>query len=223
MNKVTSANKSYELDSKGFLADHQRWDENFAIVMAKHLGMPKELTKEHWDAIRFIRDTFAKSGRCPNVYETCRICGLSLKDLVRLFPTGYLRGACKLAGVTYKQANYVYEMEKLPLLNEVEDINVVCEDKIYKVDVRGFLIDPNDWDIYYAVNKALEMGIPGGKLTEKHWYIIYFLRETYTKHNYVPTVYETCEKNNITLEELEQLFPAGYHRGLIKIAGLRVI
>lgn len=38
----------------------------------------------------------------------------------------------------------------------------------------------------------------------------------------VPTVYETCETFGIEIEELEQLFPDGYHRGAVKIAGLRV-
>ena len=33
---------------------------------------------------------------------------------------------------------------------------------------------------------------------------------------------ETCEANDIDLDELEQLFPDGYHRGVIKIAGLRL-
>jgi sulfur relay (sulfurtransferase) DsrC/TusE family protein len=59
-------------------------------------------------------------------------------------------------------------------------------------------------------------------LGDKHWQIIKYLRERYEKDKEVPTVYETCEENNIELEELEQLFPDGYHRGAVKIAGLRV-
>ncbi len=38
----------------------------------------------------------------------------------------------------------------------------------------------------------------------------------------VPTVYETCEENRIEIEDLEALFPDGYHRGAVKISGLRV-
>ena len=33
---------------------------------------------------------------------------------------------------------------------------------------------------------------------------------------------ETCEANDIDIDELEQLFPDGYHRGAVKIAGLRL-
>jgi len=65
------------------------------------------------------------------------------------------------------------------------------------------------------------MKIPGG-MSDKHWQIIHFLRNYYSKNNCVATVYETCEANNIEIEELERLFPDGYHRGAVKIAGLRV-
>jgi tRNA 2-thiouridine synthesizing protein E len=37
-----------------------------------------------------------------------------------------------------------------------------------------------------------------------------------------PSVTETCEVNDLDIEELEQLFPDGYHRGAVKIAGLRL-
>ncbi len=60
------------------------------------------------------------------------------------------------------------------------------------------------------------------KLTDRHWQVIRFLRQSHEKNNLVPTVYETCEANKMDLEELERLFPDGYHRGAVKIAGLRV-
>ncbi len=60
------------------------------------------------------------------------------------------------------------------------------------------------------------------KLNESHWQIIRFLREFFRKNHRVPTVYETCESLRLSIEELERLFPDGYHRGAVKIAGLRV-
>ena len=77
--------KSYELDSEHFLRDFKSWDEDFAEGMAGRLGMRKDLTKEQWDIINFIRDTFKSVGRCPNIYETCRACGLSLKEIKMFF------------------------------------------------------------------------------------------------------------------------------------------
>ncbi|HDS01083.1 MAG TPA: hypothetical protein ENO22_06335 [candidate division Zixibacteria bacterium] len=67
------------------------------------------------------------------------------------------------------------------------------------------------------------MKIPGGKLSERHWQIIHYLRDRFAKKNEIPTVYETCEDNKIDLDDLERLFPDGYHRGAVKISGLRII
>ena len=92
----------------------------------------------------------------------------------------------------------------------------------YEVDARGFLVNSNDWNEYYAVFRAHEMKIPGGKLTDRHWQVIQYLRDYFETKKEVPTVYQTLEANGMELEELEQLFPDGYHRGAVKIAGLRV-
>ena len=214
--------KSYELDSNDFLKDFRSWDEDFAEGMAQRLGMRKDLTKEQWDVVNFIRDTFRSVARCPNIYETCRGCGLRLNEIKVFFPTGYLRGACRLAGISYKEGFVGQTPSDWPPYVATEDANVISADKIYRVDVRGFLDNPEEWDEYYAIHRAFDMKIPGGKLTDKHWQIIKYLRERYEKNREVPTVYETCEENNIELGELEKLFPDGYHRGAVKIAGLRV-
>ena len=212
--------KSYEVDSQDFLRDFQSWDGAFAEGMAQWLRMPEGLTKEQWDVINFIRDTYKATGRCPNIYETCRMCGLRLNELRILFPTGYLRGACRLAGVTYKEGSV--GQRAVHYFTTGEDVAVVYSQKTYQVDVRGFLVNPDDWDEQYAINRAYDLKIPGGKLTDRHWQIIMFLRKSYEESKRVPNVYETCEKNAIDVDELERLFPDGYHRGAVRIAGLRV-
>jgi tRNA 2-thiouridine synthesizing protein E len=92
-------------------------------------------------------------------------------------------------------------------------------EKVYRVDIRGFLVDPSEWDEGYAALRYLEMKMPGS-LTDKHWRVIRFLRKKYQENGTVPTVYETCEANQLEIEDLERLFPDGYHRGAVKIAGL---
>ena len=218
MGAFTHKNRSYEVDSKGFLVDFSSWDENFAEGMASQLRIPNGLTKDHWDVIYSIRITFKETGRCPLIYEAAKMSSLNLTELKKLFPTGYLRGACKLAGITYREGY----LGQTYVPGIVEDINMIAVSKTYKVDVRGFLEDPDEWDEYYAAYRAFEMRIPGGELTDKHWQIIRFLRESFKRNNDVPNVYETCEANQIDIEELERLFPDGYHRGVVKIAGLRV-
>jgi len=218
MDTIKHGDTVYELDSEGFLADPHRWDEGFPCVMAHSVGITGALTRDHWNVINLIRDVFRKTGKCPLIYETCRMVGMRLKDLELLFPAGYLRGACRLAGVTYREGTM--DLTHWPPAGEGSSTAPV--NKSYTVDVRGFLADHREWDEYFAGHRAYDMKLPGGNLTNKHWGVIRFLREWYEEYDEVPTVYETCERCGLGLAELERLFPDGYHRGAVKIAGLRV-
>jgi TusE/DsrC/DsvC family sulfur relay protein len=218
MGTFTYQGKSYEVDEKGFLVNPEEWDENFAEGLAPQLNIKQGLTKEHWDVIHSIVKTYRETGICPTVYETCRANGLRIQDLRRLFPTGYLRGACKLAGMSSAVGRIGPALHPASVPGNMDFMNVYG--KTYKVDVRGFLVDPEEWDEQYAVYRAVDMKI--GRLTDRHWQIIRFLRKAYEEKRRVPTVYETCEANGIDLEELERLFPDGYHRGAVKIAGVRI-
>jgi len=218
MTTSKGSSDKYRVDADSFLLDSAQWDREFAISLAERVGVRGGLTREHWDIINFIRSAYSESGRCPLVYETCRMAGISLKDLKRLFPTGYLRGACKLAGITYREG-YLSQSSLPPT---ADDLNVIAANKSYKVDVRGFLVNPDEWDEYYAAFRAHDMKIPGGRLSDDHWRVVHFLRDSFAKNKEVPTVYETCDACGIDLEQLEKLFPDGYHRGAVKVAGLRV-
>jgi tRNA 2-thiouridine synthesizing protein E len=210
--------KKYEVDSKGFLKNPGDWDEDFAIGMASRLKISGGLTEEHWKVIYFIRNTFEIMNRCPLVYVACRENRLGLGNLKKLFPTGYLRGACKLAGATYRDVF----VQKYWLEENLEHIEINYNNKIYKTDVNGFLLNYDDWDENYAINKAFETKMRD-YLTKRHWEIIYYLRDRYEKTEELPTIYETCEDNDIDLIEMEKLFPDGYHRGALKIAGLKYL
>ena len=212
--------KSYDVDEQGFLLDFNQWDEDFAILMATKFGLSEGLSEKQWAVIRFIRDSFHQKGKCPLVYETCRANNLTWTGLRDLFPTGYLRGACLMAGITYKDHIVNYYGEPGHILPSLKG-KVKPREKIYQVDIDGFLINPSEWDEEYAARKADELEIPGG-LTGKHWQIIHFLRESYEKRGVVPTVFECCESNRLELDDLAELFPSGYQRGAVKISGLRV-
>lgn len=223
MEKISFKGKNYDTDTQDFLLDHEQWDEDFAAGMAEKVDIPGSLSEQHWDVIGFIKDSFKRTGECPLVYETCRSNGLSLKDLKKLFPTGYLRGACKLAGITYRDrfVNYYGEPGLISRTKaDYKETRPELKEKVYRVDVLGFLVDPSEWDENFASNRAHDMKIQGA-LSDKHWEIIHFLRDRFEKNGVVPTVFECCEVNHIELEELERLFPDGYHRGAVKIAGLR--
>lgn len=229
MPEIRINDKSYIVDEDGFLVDFNQWNNAFAENLAPQLSIPGGLTAKHWEVIHYIRDWYVQKGVCPLVYHTCKMNHLRINQLRELFPTGYLRGACKLAGITYKYA-FHGNTGKLSVLTEKrKNANSSKEprqktessEKYYMVDVCGFLLDPDSWDEQFAIHKAYELKLPD-MLTEKHWQVIYFLRSRFIQHRTVPTVYETCSHFRMEIDELADLFPDGYHRGAVKIAGLRV-
>lgn len=207
------------LDGEGFLLNPKKCEQDLAKGLAKELRMQGVLTREHYGLIHhYIRHQLEKTGKCPNIIETFRANNLCRAELKRLFPTGYMRGACKLAEMSckgvYLGADYMEHSAK--------DLSAVVQRQEYRPDVRGFLVDSDEWDGHFAVHRACEMKIPGGKLSPMHWAVIRYLRTTFYKTGKIPTVTETCEAKNVGLAELEQLFPDTYHRGAVKIAGLRL-
>ncbi len=223
MKPIYFKNKIYELDEQGFLTDYNKWDEDFAEAIAERLDIREGLSEKHWQVINFIRYNFKTTGACPLIYETCRANKLKLLDFKKLFPSGYLRGACLISGITYKDRRVNYYGEPAPNFRADEkNIQPKLKEKSYHIDVKGFLINSSEWDKDFSINKAAEMKVSGG-LTKEHWKIIDYLRNSYKKTNKVPTVIECCESNNLELDDMEKLFPDGYQRGAVKIAGLRVI
>jgi tRNA 2-thiouridine synthesizing protein E len=214
---IRIGDRVYHVDPLGFLIDWREWDEGFASGLAPDLGIPGGLTDRHWQVIRFIREHFVETGRCPVVYQACRRYGLRLNQLRELFPTGYQRGACKLAGLTFEVEPYRGDARWTEAMEELEAKRA----KAYRVDAHGFLIDPADWDEQWALGKADELGM-AVPLGDVHWRVLRSLREEHRATGVIPTVYATCERHGLELEELERLFPSGYHRGAVKLAGLRL-
>lgn len=210
---------TYEVDDQGCLLNTKSWDTNFAEGTAKECGI-QSLTKEHWEVLRFVRETFETSGICPTIFAVCKAHGLRPREMKMLFPTGYHRGLCRIAGVHYR-------VHRLPdhahVKEAMADLKALSGNKHYLVDVRGFLVDPDTWDPNFAMHRALEMKIPRGQLTEQHWQVIEYLRDVFKKEKRIPTIYEACENCDLGFENFESLFPNGYHRGALKIAGLRFV
>jgi tRNA 2-thiouridine synthesizing protein E len=50
--------------------------------------------------------------------------------------------------------------------------------------------------------------------------VVHYLRDYFAVNRQIPTVFEACSGNDLTLEELKELFPAGYRRGACRMAGL---
>jgi len=212
---MINSHTTYKVDSRGFLLRPEDWDEEYAEMIAPEVGIVGGLTNEHWRVIRFVRAAYERYESVPLVIVTCVNNKLSLRDLKILFPAGYHRGVCRLAGVSYRTGYYSFWVDS-KRLTEVSEGHTA----VYRVDAQGFLIDHTEWDENFAVNKARELSMPDG-LTDKHWKVIRYLRESFARMGVLPTVIAACEDNHLELEDLAKLFPGGYHRGAVKIAGLR--
>ena len=62
---LTVNGKEVETDSEGYLRNLDDWSEDFARVRAHCEGL--DLTAEHWELIRFLRQYFHERGVQPQV------------------------------------------------------------------------------------------------------------------------------------------------------------
>ena len=203
--------KTYTLDQYGFLDPAEQWDEDFADGMARLQGIYEGLTQEHRDFITYIRKKFLAENTLPLLVVACADNHLRLGKLKSLFPTGYFRGACRIAGLSHQflcDVNIWHSYETAPRLKPE-----------YEISPQGFLVDFDRWNGRFAELVAAEWNLPDG-LTPKHWEIIHHLRNYYLATNNIPTVYEVCEAHRLDLNDLRELFPEGYRRGACRIAGL---
>jgi tRNA 2-thiouridine synthesizing protein E len=211
LNQVCFRSRSYTLDEYGFLYPPEQWDEAFAEGMARLLGVVGGLTPEHWKFIKYLRTKFIEEKTVPLVVQACAENNLRLHKLALLFPTGYHRGACKIAGINYR---FMYE----------NNFWLTCESYVvlkskYKMTPLGFLESSEQWDPQFAQLIADEWQMPDG-LTSKHWQILEFLREFYAATRNIPTVFAICKAADIDLDGLMGLFPGGYRGGACRMAGL---
>jgi len=202
--------RAYELDDHGYLACAEKWDENFAGGMARLVGIDK-LTLEHWGFIYYLRRKALEEQTVPVLVQACADNHLRLSRLRFLFPTGYHRGACKIAGINYAfmcRANLWLTYEMYTVLSSE-----------YRLTPAGFLDAFDQWNERFAQIVAAEWKLPDG-LTESHWRIIHYLRDFYRRYGNIPTAHDTCKAHRISLAKLFRLFPGGYRRGACRAAGL---
>lgn len=63
--KLLVRNREIETDSEGYLRSLDDWSEDFARAQARREGL--ELTAEHWELIRFLRQFYQERGVQPQV------------------------------------------------------------------------------------------------------------------------------------------------------------
>jgi tRNA 2-thiouridine synthesizing protein E len=92
------------LDDEGYLIDPEQWSEEFARQVAAREGLT--LRDEHWKVIEFMRAYYADRQVAPDARFVIKHLAEQLGYgpqartlLFQLFPYGYVKQACKVAGM----------------------------------------------------------------------------------------------------------------------------
>jgi dissimilatory sulfite reductase related protein len=96
--------KSVSVDDEGYLTDPADWNEEVAEALARQERIV--LSAEHWAAIGFMREYYEQRQIAPDARHVIKFLagyrGESSEgrnDLFRLFPYGYVKQACRIAGM----------------------------------------------------------------------------------------------------------------------------
>lgn len=93
------------LDIEGYLIDPEDWDENIATDLAADENL--ELTEEYWSILNFMRAYWVDQKVAPDVRHVLAFLvtehgydkKIAKARLFKLFPYGYVKQACKIAGM----------------------------------------------------------------------------------------------------------------------------
>ena len=88
----------------GFLDRFDGWERNLAKRLAREDGL--ELQENHWKVVEFARGYYRANGIPPSARVICHAigaeiapCGCTGWTLLRLFPQGGCKAACRIAGL----------------------------------------------------------------------------------------------------------------------------
>ena len=98
MSTMMLLERELEVDKEGFLQKPEQWDEGLALEIARQVGI-SDLTDRHWLVIRYMRDTYLKTGTAPTIRTLGKTSGVDVKELYRLFPKGPAKLAAKIGGI----------------------------------------------------------------------------------------------------------------------------
>lgn len=85
-------------------------------------------------------------------------------------------------------------------------------------DDEGFMTDPTEWVEPIALELAKVVGID--ELSERHWKVIEFSRDSFDEHGESPTLRRIKVNSGVPVKELYKLFPKKPAKKIAFIAGL---
>jgi tRNA 2-thiouridine synthesizing protein E len=95
------------LDEEGYLVEPGEWNEDLAEYLARMENI--KLTDVHWDVIRFMREYYEEHQIAPDaryvIKHLSQHLGADARNaLFKMFAYGYVKQACKIAGMKRPRA-----------------------------------------------------------------------------------------------------------------------
>ena len=99
---MLGTHRAPDIDDEGYLINPLDWNEDIASEFARQENII--LTEDHWDTIRFMREYYTDHQIAPDVrhvikHLAARLGPESRNRIFELFPYGYVKQACKIAGM----------------------------------------------------------------------------------------------------------------------------
>lgn len=107
--RTADAGLSVPVDDEGYLVDPADWSEAIAEAFARQERIV--LSDAHWAVIRYVRQYYEERGIIPDARHVIKHLAAyrgeaseGRNELFKLFPYGYVKQACRIAGMRRPRA-----------------------------------------------------------------------------------------------------------------------
>lgn len=87
-----------EVDENGFIQEPEKWSEAVAEDLAR-IENASPMDTDRWKLITFMRNYYLEYGTAPPIRMLIKKTGFDLQHIFQLFPSGPIKGVCKVAGL----------------------------------------------------------------------------------------------------------------------------
>ena len=97
MGMATIAGSEVHVNEEGFLTEFDEWNEDIGAELAKNIDV--ELTDEHWQLIKWLREDYKEPGETATTRRVQTAGGVPTKRQFELFPKKPAKKMAYIAGV----------------------------------------------------------------------------------------------------------------------------
>ena len=97
MGMATIAGSEVHVNEEGFLTEFDEWNEDIGAELAKNIDV--ELTDEHWQLIKWLREDYKEKGETATTRRVDTVGGFPVKKQFVLFPKKPAKKMAYVAGL----------------------------------------------------------------------------------------------------------------------------